>query len=221
MPVPAEHGRHKRLLLKEQAYVSIRDAIVNGTLAPGEKLRDPELEQWLGISRTPIREAIARLETAGLVHTLRGRSTVVSPIKGAAVRDAEAVAAALHALAARLAVPLMGREEFAAMAKANKEFAAALAAGDAESAMRADDLFHGVVVEASHNQAIPAALEQVTPVLRRLEYLRFSSLSGRQSIAQHKRIIQLCKQGDAAGAAEATQSNWETLTQLVDVHDDP
>src|SRR5690349_11584951 len=115
MPVPAEHGRHKRLLLKEQAYVSIRDAIVNGTLAPGEKLRDPELEQWLGISRTPIREAIARLETAGLVHTLPGRSTVVSTIERAAVRDAEAVAADLHALATRLAVPMMGRTEFAAM----------------------------------------------------------------------------------------------------------
>ena len=73
MPVPDEQGKHSRSLLREQAYVSLRDAIISGTFAPGEKLRDPELENWLGVSRTPIREALARLEAAGLVHTLPGR----------------------------------------------------------------------------------------------------------------------------------------------------
>jgi DNA-binding GntR family transcriptional regulator len=219
MPVPEELGRHKRSLLRDNAYISIRDAIVNGTLAPGEKLRDPELEAWLGISRTPIREAIARLETAGLVHTLPGRSTVVATIERKAVLDAQAVAAAMHALAVRTAVPLLGKLEIAAMVKANKEFAAAFSAGDAESAMRADDEFHGIAVEASQNQTIPVLLEQVTPVLRRLEYLRFSSLTGRQSIAQHREIIEACRRGDAEAAAEATQRNWETLSLLIDRHD--
>ncbi|MCP9273698.1 GntR family transcriptional regulator [Mycolicibacterium arenosum] len=216
MPVPEESGRHRRSLLREQAYESIRDAIVNGTLAPGETLRDPELEQWLGISRTPIREAIARLETAGLVRTLPGRSTVVSTIERDAVLDAQAVAAAMHALAVRVAVPLMGKPDFAAMVTANKEFADALSAGDPESAIRADDRFHGVAVEASRNNAIPVVLEQVTPVLRRVEFLRFSSLSGRHSIAQHRRIIQLCRGRDADAAAEATRQNWETLSPLLD-----
>ena len=216
MPVPAEHGKHRRSLLREQAYVSIRDAIVNGTLAPGETLRDPELEKWLGISRTPIREAIARLETAGLVHTLPGRSTVVSTIERKAVLDAQAVAAAMHSLAVRLAVPLMDKQDLAAMVRANKEFAAAVSAADPEAAMRADDQFHGIAVSASQNQAIPVALEQVTPVLRRVEFLRFSSLSGRQSIAQHKRIIELCRHGDAEAAADATQRNWETLSPILD-----
>ena len=216
MPVPDEVGKHKRSLLREDAYISLRDAIVNGTLAPGEKLRDPELEAWLGISRTPIREAIARLETAGLVHTMPGRSTVVATIERKSLLDAQAVAAAMHALAVRIAVPLMGKREIAAMVKANKEFAAAFSAGEAESAIRADDDFHAVAVEASQNRTIPVILEQVTPVLRRLEFLRFSSLSGRESIAQHKRIIELCRQGDADAAAEAAQRNWETLSLLID-----
>lgn len=220
MPVPEESGKHRRSLLRDQAYLSIRDAIVNGTLAPGETLRDPELEQWLGISRTPIREAIARLETAGLVHTLPGRSTVVSTIERNAVLDAQAVAAAMHALAVRIAVPLMDKQDFAAMTKANKEFAEAISAGDPESAIRADDLFHGIAVVTSRNQAIPVVLEQVTPVLRRVEFLRFSSLSGRQSIAQHKRIITLCRDGDADAAAEAAQRNWETLSPILDELDE-
>ncbi|SEH50644.1 DNA-binding transcriptional regulator, GntR family [Mycolicibacterium rutilum] len=216
MPVPTESGRHKRSLLREQAYLSLRDAIINGTFLPGEKLRDAELEQWLGVSRTPIREAIGRLEAAGLVHTTPGRSTVVSTIERKTVLDAQAVAAAMHALAVRTAVPLMGSAEIKAMTKANKEFAAAFADGDAEAALRSDDEFHGVAVEASRNETIRTVLEQVTPVLRRLEFLRFSSLSGRQSIAQHKQIIDCCRRGDADAAAEATQQNWETLSSLVE-----
>ncbi|MGW0161089.1 GntR family transcriptional regulator [Mycobacterium sp. NPDC003323] len=219
MPVPGEQGKHKRSLLREQAYLSLRDAIVNGTLAPGEKLRDPELERWLGISRTPIREAIARLESAGLVQTMPGRSTVVSTIERKAALDAQAVAAAMHALAVRLAVPLMSGDDIAAMVAANERFAEALTAGDAAAAMRADACFHDVAVQASQNHAIEVALESVTPVLRRLEYQRFSSLSGRQSIDQHERIIELCRRGDADGAAAAAQQNWETLTLLDDAED--
>lgn len=216
MPVPVERGKHRRSLLREQAYVSIRDAIVNGTLAPGEKLRDPELEEWLGISRTPIREALARLEVAGLVHTTPGRSTVVSSIERQAVLNAQSVAAAMHALAARTAVPLMGDTEFDAMTRANEQFADALSRGDAEAAIRSDDKFHDVAVVASENDVIAQVLEQVTPVLRRLEHLRFSSLSGRESIAQHDEIIDLCRRGDAQAAADATERNWQTLSQLGD-----
>lgn len=216
MPVPVERGRHRRSLLREQAYESLRDAIINGTLAPGEKLRDPELEEWLGVSRTPIREALARLEASGLVHTIPGRSTVVSAIEGRAVLNAQDVAAAMHALAVRTAVPVMGKADYAHMARANEDFAAALSAGDAEAAIRADDDFHGVAVRASANPVIAQVLDQVTPVLRRLEYLRFSSLSGRNSIAEHKRILALCRKGDAEGAAVAAQRNWLTLTQVVD-----
>lgn len=216
MPVPTERGKHRRSLLRDQAYLSIRDAIINGTLAPGEKLRDPDLEEWLGISRTPIREALARLEASGLVHTIPGRSTVVASIERQAVLNAQDVAAAMHALAVRTAVPLMGKPEYDAMTRANKAFADAVSASDAEAALRSDDAFHQVAVEACRNEVIGQVLEQVTPVLRRVEYLRFSSLSGRDSIAQHKQIITLCRKGDAEGAAAATQRNWQTLSQLVD-----
>lgn len=196
--------------------MSIRDAIINGTLAPGEKLRDPDLEGWLGISRTPIREALARLETAGLVHTVPGRSTVVSTIERQAVLNAQSVAAAMHALAVRTAVPLMRDSDFEAMVTANQHFADALSRGDAEAAIRGDDEFHGVAVTVCQNELIGRTLDQITPVLRRLEYLRFSSLTGRASIAQHNRIIELCRQRDADEAAHATEENWQTLSRLVD-----
>src|SRR5690554_704129 len=104
MPVPAQHSVHRRSLLRDNVYESLRDAIVNGTLAPGERLRDTELEQWLGVSRTPIREALLRLERAGLVVAQPGKATLVAPYDFASTLSAQQVVAAMHELAARLSV---------------------------------------------------------------------------------------------------------------------
>ncbi|WP_214411528.1 GntR family transcriptional regulator [Sphaerisporangium fuscum] len=205
-----------RTLLREDAYRALRDAIVKGTLLPGERLNDADLVEWLGISRTPIREALARLEQAGLVRTKPGRYTIVSPLDVRAVRDAQSVTAAMHELAVRQAVPNLSTAELEAMREANERFAAALRHDDADAALAADDDFHEVTVTASANQAVRAVLDQFTPVLRRVERLRFSSLSGRASVAQHQKIIELCAAGDAEAAAQASRANWETLAPLLD-----
>ena len=216
MPVPRGRGLVARSLLREDAYRAIRDAIVDGTLAPGERLNDSDLVEWLGVSRTPVREALARLEQAGLVQTKPGRYTIVSPLDVRAVRNAHSVTAAMHELAVWEALPNLSTAELEAMTEANARFADALRRNDADAATTADDDFHGVLVTASANDAIREVLERYTPVLRRLERLRFSSLSGRTSVAQHDQIIALCKAGDVEGAAAATRANWETLVPLID-----
>jgi len=99
MPVPKRVASPPRQLLRDDAFVAIRAAIVDGTLAPGERLVDAELSAWLGVSRTPIREALARLDAAGLVQTRPGRYTIVSPLDIRAMKDAQAVTAADHAVA--------------------------------------------------------------------------------------------------------------------------
>lgn len=216
MPVPPSRGLVSRSLLRENAYRAIRDAIVDGTLAPGERLNDGDLVEWLGVSRTPVREALARLEQTGLVQTKPGRYTIVSPLDVRAVRDAGSVTGAMHELAVREAVPGLSAADFDAMREANARFAEALRLGDVEAALAADDDFHGVAVTACANGAVRTVLEQFTPVLRRLERLRFSSLSGRSSVAQHDRIIALCEAGDVEGAVAATRANWQTLLPLLD-----
>ena len=65
MPIPQNHPPVGRSLLRDDVYVRLRDAIVDGTFAPGESLRDGELAEWLGVSRTPVREALLRLAAAG------------------------------------------------------------------------------------------------------------------------------------------------------------
>lgn len=216
MPVPRDAGSVERTLLRDEAYLRIRDAIMDGTLEPGERLRDQELTQWLGLSRTPVREALARLADDGLVESEPQRYTRVTPLDRRATGDATRVVAALHGLAASLAVPVLTAAELKRMRSANADFAAALRAADVDAAIAADDAFHDVLVAASHNLEIPPVLERLMPRLRRLERARFGSLAGRRSVEQHRAIIDAGAAGDAAAAAEASAQNWLTLGAMLD-----
>ena len=216
MPVPSERANTARMLLRDQAYARLRDAILDGTLEPGEQLKDADLAEWLGLSRTPIREAVARLEEYGLVETKPNSYTRVAPLSARDARDAFAVYAALEALAASLGVPRLTGDDLKTMRAANRDFAGALAASDVDAAIAADDRFHGVLVQASANREIARSLARLLPKIRRLERARFGSLAGRRSVEQHERIIALCAAGEAERAAGAVRENWLTLGVLID-----
>jgi DNA-binding GntR family transcriptional regulator len=216
VPIPPSDPGVDRGLLRDDVYRRLRDAIVDGTFAPGEQLRDLELAAWLGVSRTPVREALLRLAHGGLVLARPGRSTVVSPLDVSAVRDARDVVAAMHSVAVREAVPALTDEDVAAMRDANRRFAAALDDGDVEAALRIDDELHGVPVRLSGNRALTTVLEQFTPTVRRAERLRFGSLRGRESVTQHDELIRLCAAGDAEGAAAVAYDTWHSLPSSED-----
>lgn len=220
MPIPSE-TLPPRGLLRDDVFTRLRDAIVDGTLAPDEQLRDGELATWLGVSRTPVREALLELGRAGLVRAIPGRSTVVTPIDERSVRDARAVVAAMHALAVRQAVPLLGDRDLDRMRRANVTFAAARSAGDIDAALRADANFHAVALEVSDNGAVRSVIAQYEPVLHRAERLRFASHEGAESVERHERLIALCAAGDADGAARLAQQTWQTLGPLTDPPADP
>lgn len=212
MPVPERQAALDRDLLRDQAYAAIRDAIVDGTLAPGERLRDQELTAWLGLSRTPVREALNRLEQDGLVETAPQRFTRVTPLDRRAARDAFPVVAALHALATELALPRLTEADRGALSAANDRFASALRDGDVDAALQADDDFHGVFVTASANGEIARTLERLMPRIRRLERLRFGSLSGRASVKQHAEILLAAPED----APTLVKQNWLSLGALID-----
>jgi DNA-binding GntR family transcriptional regulator len=216
MPVPSGRAATSRTLLRDQAYLRLRDAILDGTLEPGEQLKDAEIAEWLGLSRTPIREALARLEEYGLVETAPNRYTRVAPLSAGDARDAFTVVAALHSLAAGLGAPRVEESELARMRRANEDFAAALRANDVDRAIAADDRFHDVLVQASANREIARSLERLMPKVRRLERARFGSLAGRRSVEGHDQIIALCASGEAETAAQAVREQWLALGALID-----
>ena len=206
----------ERDLLRDRAYAAIRDAIVDGTLAPGERLRDQELCKWLGLSRTPVREALNRLEQDGLVESAPQRWTQVAPLYRREITDAFPVVASLHALAAELAVPRLVAADLDAMRAANRAFATALKANDVDRALAEDDAFHGVFLAASANGEIPRVLDRLMGRVRRLERLRFGSLPGRASVKQHDGIIGAATTGDVQQTSLLVRENWLSLGTLID-----
>jgi DNA-binding GntR family transcriptional regulator len=216
MPVPSERKVAERHLLRDAAYVAIRDAIVAGVLAPGEHLHDGELCDWLHLSRTPVRDALARLADEGLVETEPQRFTRVRPLVPQDARDSFPLVAAIHALAVELAVPRLSAEAVVELRLANAAFVAAIESGAAAATYVADDRFHGVFVAACGNPDVVGSLERMEARLHRLEILRSGALPGKRSAAQHDAIIARAAAGDAAGAASATRENWLTLGRLVE-----
>ncbi|HET6505406.1 MAG TPA: GntR family transcriptional regulator [Baekduia sp.] len=216
MPVPQQRAAVDRRLLRDNAYAMLCGAIVDGTLAPGESLHDGELCAWLGLSRTPVRDALHRLEENGLVEIAPQRYTRVSGLCAADAADAFAFAAAVHALAAELAVPALDREAHAALREANDAFMVALTRRDARASYDADDRFHATFVEAAGNAEIARSLLHMRPRLRRLELLSGGALPGRRSVAQHEAILARAAAGDARGTANATRENWLELGALIE-----
>ncbi len=214
MPVPRTSAPPSRTLLRERVFDTLRAAIVDGTLEPGERLVDADLCAWLGVSRTPVREALTHLEKTGLVRIRPGSSTVVAPLDTRAAAEAQAVAASMHELAARAAVPLLTGSHVQARVTANSAFATALASAEVDAAIAADDAFHRVFVDLAANRLVAAILDDVTPLLRRMERMRFGSLIGRESVGQHRRIVELARDGDAESAAAAVRANWLTLKEF-------
>ncbi|WP_230688775.1 GntR family transcriptional regulator [Micromonospora sp. WMMD558] len=204
-----------RTLLRDQAYVAIKTAIVAGTLAPGQVVRDRDLAERLGFSRAPVRDALARLADEGLVESKPQSHTRVTPLILRDVRDALVVVRTMHELAARSAVPRLSGDDLATMRAANAEFAGAVRRGDVERALRADDTLHDVLVAACGNRAVAATIDRYTPLIRRLERQRFTTLPGEGSVRRHEELIRACASGAPEAAADITATIWSSLDEIL------
>lgn len=215
MPVPEQRRAVARHLLRDDAYDALREAMVSGLLAPGETLRDHELCAWLGLSRTPVRLALGRLEDEGLVESAPQRFTRVTRLRGEDVADLFAVLSALHGLATELAVPRLTRDDVARLRADADAYVAALSARQSEPAWAADERLHRTFVHVSANAEIARLLTRTEAKLRRFERLHDGALPGRRSVAQHEAILARAASGDAAGAANAARENWRELGAML------
>ncbi|MFE7467801.1 GntR family transcriptional regulator [Streptomyces sp. NPDC057499] len=210
----------RRTLLRDTAYEAIRDAIVRGDLPPGAPVRDADLAERLGLSRAPVRDALARLGAEGLVESKPQSYTRVTRLVPRDVREAAAVVRAMHELAARVAVPRLVGADITVMRTANHRFRDAVGRGDVAAALHADDLIHDVLVAACDNHAVTATIERYTPLIRRLEWRRFGTAGTAHGSAElHDRLIDACEAGDAEAAARITAEIWRALEELADEPD--
>nr|WP_116204168.1 GntR family transcriptional regulator [Amycolatopsis circi] len=205
-----------RSLLRDEAYERIRHAIIDGSLPPGTPLRDADPADQLGLSRAPVRQALLRLAEDRLVVSKPQSYTRVAEFDADDVRDAVRLVRALHELAVREALPRLGPRQIAEMREANERFSAAVAEGDVGKAIEADDELHDVPVRACGNRAVAATLDRYTPLLRRLEYARFSSLPAHRSVTRHEELVDALESGDEKTAAHLTSTIWTDLEALLE-----
>jgi DNA-binding GntR family transcriptional regulator len=205
-----------RALMRDEAYERIRRAIIEGELAPGDTLRDGDLATELGLSRAPVRQALTRLAADGLVESKPQSFTRVAPVVSDDVRDALHLVRTLHEFAVRAALPRLTAAHVASMRAANARFAAAIASGEITTAIEADDELHDVPVRVCGNRAVATTLDRYTPLLRRLERARFSTLPAHRSIQRHDQLIDAIEAGDADEAVRVTSTIWAELAPLLD-----
>jgi DNA-binding GntR family transcriptional regulator len=166
MPMPTDHVA--RISLSDEAYVRIEAAIMDGTLEPGERLRDADLVEWLGISRTPIRHALDRLAEQGLVEMERNRYTRVAAFDTAGVLESVQVAGDLWAGAALRGIAHWDAEDDDLIGDIQTEL---VAAAKNDDTVRFVTIFEHLVVAFARiegNNVRIRALGNVLPQVRRL-----------------------------------------------------
>ena len=204
-----------RTSLATGAYEVLLQAIVSGQLAPGARIRDGELAAQLQISRMPVREALKRLESEGLVETVPNRETRVAPIRSERAAQAFPVIAALQALGTRLGVPALTAADDRRMASLDRDRARALREGDVIAAIELDDAFHGVLLAAARNDELIRALERLMPQIRRLDVLHFTQLAREGAGRDHAEVLDACRRRDAHTAAELVEANYLRLGEQM------
>lgn len=189
----------------KDAYSLILSAIDNGTYRPGDRLVESELAERFGVSRTPVREALQRLETQSML-TRDGRSLIVSALDHNQLTELYAVRTELEALAARLAARHASKEEVRVLGAMVEEDRAIL--DDAQALARANRRFHHQIHLASHNRYL---VQQLDIVHRTMALMAHSSLAvpgrGEDSLAEHRKIVQAIGAGDPDAADAALRAH--------------
>lgn len=184
----------------------LRQRIVSGQLPPGGRLDPTEVATELGMSRTPVREAILRLDAAGLVERLPYRGVVVSRIDTQAAEDVAAMRIHLETLAARLATPRLRPEDLEAMRSAHERISALLAgSGDADQFSELNRTFHTALYRRADSAVLLRTLEDLACHADR--FRRHFDLRSSPVQAQHGSILAACEAGDPDAVAAATRDH--------------
>lgn len=204
--------QHKiqRTFVRHAAYATLRDWILDGTLAPGAQLRDKELAEQLGVSRTPIREALLRLEDEGLVKTKANRSTLVSSIDFHNAFHLYSIVWTLERLALSQAFGSITDAHIQQMTEANERFLQKMKTKDRLGALEADHDFHHIYIQLSQNQEMEKILYEIKTKLKRLDLYYFDKIKNAVlSYDEHQKIIEALTQKNLPLALEAVEHNWK------------
>ena len=187
--------RHQTL--REKILETIRDAILKGSMKPGERVSEPDLAERFGISRTPIREAFRQLESEGYLEVIPRKGAVVASLSERDVEEFYAIKILLEGFAARMAADNLSAKDIERLETINERLKQIAKEGDVKTFFRVHNEFHEVFIKAAGNEKL---YEMINQLVMRFKRLRLASLSqpGRMeiSVEEHRNMIEAFRNRD-------------------------
>jgi len=221
-PVPLEHVDLPAVGRRAAVTEQLRIAILTGTLLPGEVLRESALAAWLGVSVTPVREAVARLVGEGLVEDDgRGPKRVCGLDRETAFGIIDVVKA-LSLTAITWALARITDEELAPIRDASAGFTAALSCGDVDTAVADVDRFWQLLYSAAHNPTLDDVLESVRMKMVRVVWLYSAPTMYPEYLDDHRQNLQDIEDRNAAGVIARLGRRLDAIrTAIADAAEAP
>ena len=202
--------------LRETVCEVLRNAIKRGILEPGERLMEVQLAEELGISRTPVREAIRKLEQEGYVIMMPRRGTYVSSLSVHDVKEIFEIRSALETLAAVLATMRIEPEELDKLRALLTEIEGHIKNNNMDKIVATDIEFHCLLYQVSRNERLVAIISNLMEQLARFRTLSMS-YPGRlqETLAEHRAMVEAIAAGNEDAAREAAERHMEQAEETL------
>lgn len=208
------------LPLREIVFQRLRKAILTGELEPGERLMEIQLAEKLGVSRTPVREAIRKLELEGLVVMVARKGAQVAHFTEKDIQDVLEVREALESLAAKLACRRMDERAFLKLQLAIAEYDYAAKEQDIETMIKKDVAFHETIFTATQNEKLIQLFGNMSEQVHRYRIAYLKNIKETESVKrEHLELLEALKARDealaSALAAKHIQTQRDTIMEFI------
>ena len=202
--------------LREMVYEELKMQILTGAIVPGTRMMEVELAKEIGVSRTPIREAIRKLEKEGLVTIEPRRGAYASQISTEDMVEILEVRQNMEGLAAFFAASRMQPEQLTELKEISEHYNAAVQSGDMEEMIKHDTRFHRIIVESCNNKILVQMIEQLQELVLRFRYIYYDNFRRAENMPEeHQLILDAIESGDAEAARNAADVHIDRLKELV------
>lgn len=204
------------LPLRDVVFETLRQAIITGEIEPGEKLLEVHIAKTLGVSRTPVREAIHSLELEGLAEINPRHGACVTKITEKSMKEVLEVRRALDTLTTELACERITEKQIMELERACTAFENAVAKGDSRDIAATDVAFHNIIIEATGNEKLKGLLKNISEQMYRYRYTYIKDDSQHeQLIMEHRIICDSLKRRDKESAVKAAQTHIDNQEAAI------
>lgn len=202
--------------LRDIIYDDLKMGILTGKILPGTRLLEVELADKMGVSRTPVREAIRRLEKEGLVNIEPRHGAYAAKVSVEDMIEILEVRELMESMAAQLAANRITQEQLDALLQTENEYQKAVKSGDVEDMIVLDTKFHKQVVEASHNRTLYQLIEPLQEIALRFRYMYYNDNTRAEKMpSEHERILKALSQGNGEAARKAAEKHLRSIKEKI------